>query len=165
MSFHLFPSSILVLSSLLRLQRTARSRVSVQSFMYVSYLSHACYMPHLSHSPWLNHLHNIWWSVQVMKLLIMQSFTSSRYFLFSNTLNLFSSLSVRDQVSHPYKTTGIRYSTISSQKCYSMYASNSPLCITLRIYFFTRASACSWYLIRHYKIIISLFVQRRWSWP
>jgi hypothetical protein len=26
--------------------------------------------------------------------------------LFSNTLNLCSSLSVRDQVSHPYKTTG-----------------------------------------------------------
>jgi polysaccharide pyruvyl transferase WcaK-like protein len=27
--------------------------------------------------------------------------------LFSNTLSLCSSLSVRDQVSHPYKTTGI----------------------------------------------------------
>jgi hypothetical protein len=26
--------------------------------------------------------------------------------LFSNTLNLYSSLSVRDQVSHPYNTTG-----------------------------------------------------------
>jgi polysaccharide pyruvyl transferase WcaK-like protein len=26
--------------------------------------------------------------------------------LFSNTLNLCSSISVRDQVSHPYKTTG-----------------------------------------------------------
>jgi hypothetical protein len=26
--------------------------------------------------------------------------------LFSNTLNLWSSLNVRDQVSHPYKTTG-----------------------------------------------------------
>jgi hypothetical protein len=29
--------------------------------------------------------------------------------LFSNTLSLFSSLNVRDKVSHPYKTTGISY--------------------------------------------------------
>jgi phosphate starvation-inducible membrane PsiE len=47
----------------------------------------------------------------------MQSSPVSRHFLllgpnillsilFSNTLNLCSSLSVRDQVSHPYKTTG-----------------------------------------------------------
>jgi hypothetical protein len=52
-----------------------------------------------------------------MKFLIVQlppfSFTSSLVgpnillrTLFSNTLSLYSSLSVRDQVSHPYKTTG-----------------------------------------------------------
>jgi hypothetical protein len=34
--------------------------------------------------------------------------------LFSNTLGLCSSLSVRDQVSHPYKTTG----KITAQECY-----------------------------------------------
>jgi len=59
----------------------------------------------------------MWRSVQVMKLLIMQSFPASRHFslldpgisvstLFSITHNLCSPLSVRDQVSHPYKTTG-----------------------------------------------------------
>jgi len=47
-----------------------------------------------------------------MKLLIMESSPVSCHFLpllstlFSHTLNLWSSLTVRDQVSHPYKTTG-----------------------------------------------------------
>jgi hypothetical protein len=51
-----------------------------------------------------------------MKLLIMQFSSAFRYFLldpyillrtlFSDTLNLFSSLRLRDQVSHPYITTG-----------------------------------------------------------
>jgi hypothetical protein len=50
--------------------------------------------------------------VQVMKLLIMQ-FSPASFgpnillsTLFSNTLSLCSSLNVRDQVSHPYRTTG-----------------------------------------------------------
>jgi hypothetical protein len=52
-----------------------------------------------------------------MKLLIMQFFPTSCHSslfgpniplstLFSNTLSLCSSLNVRDQVSHPYRTTG-----------------------------------------------------------
>jgi hypothetical protein len=53
-----------------------------------------------------------------MELLIMQLSPTSYHFiplfipniflstLSSNTLSLFSSLSVRDQVSHPYRTTG-----------------------------------------------------------
>jgi hypothetical protein len=60
---------------------------------------------------------DIWWSAQVMKLLIMQfspaSPTSSLLgpnillsTLFSNTLNLCSYLNIKDQTSHPYKTTG-----------------------------------------------------------
>jgi hypothetical protein len=42
-----------------------------------------------------------------MKLLIMQFPPISRHMipLFSNTLSLCSSLNVRDQVSHPYRTT------------------------------------------------------------
>jgi hypothetical protein len=31
-----------------------------------------------SNHPWFNHPNNIWWSVQVMKLLIMQSKKSNR---------------------------------------------------------------------------------------
>jgi hypothetical protein len=48
-----------------------------------------------------------------MKLLIVQlsnfpvtSFLFGPRILFSNTLSLCRSLNVRDQVSHPYKTTG-----------------------------------------------------------
>jgi hypothetical protein len=46
-----------------------------------------------------------------MKLLIKQFSPSSYHFillstLFSNTLSLCSSLNIRDQVSHPYRTTG-----------------------------------------------------------
>jgi hypothetical protein len=58
-----------------------------------------------------------WRRVQVMKLLIMQfsrtpvttSLFGPNILLntpFSNTLSPCSSLSVRDQVSHPYRTTG-----------------------------------------------------------
>jgi hypothetical protein len=37
------------------------------------FLSHVCYMPHPSHPPWIDYPNNIWWSIQVMKPLIMQS--------------------------------------------------------------------------------------------
>jgi hypothetical protein len=67
----------------------------------------------LSHPPWLDHLNNIWWSVQVMKLLIMRSSLASLLgqnifltTLFSHTLNLYFSLSVQDQISHSYEKTG-----------------------------------------------------------
>jgi hypothetical protein len=59
---------------------------------------------------------NILIKVQVMKLLITQFPPSCHFFslgsyiflctLFSNTLRLCSFLNVRDQVSHPYRTTG-----------------------------------------------------------
>jgi hypothetical protein len=70
-------------------------------------------MPHSSHPPWLDNPNNILWSTQIMKLLIMQSSPGSRHFLPRRTKYsqhpvlqnlLCSSLSVRDQVSHPYKT-------------------------------------------------------------
>jgi hypothetical protein len=47
------------------------------SFSYI----HACYMFHESHLHWLDHRNNIWWSVQVRKLFIMQPFPASRHFL------------------------------------------------------------------------------------
>jgi hypothetical protein len=83
-------------------------------------------MPRPSQSPWLDHPNNIWWSVQVLKFLIMQSSPVSRHFLlgpnillstlFSDTLSLCSYLSVRDQVSHPYKNAW-------------SYTSTSPVCL------------------------------------
>jgi hypothetical protein len=85
------------------------------SFVYISYRSHTCYMSHPSR-PWFDHPNNIWWSVQVTKLLIMQSSPASCHFLlgpnilfsalFQNTLNLCFFLRVRDQVSQRYKITG-----------------------------------------------------------
>jgi hypothetical protein len=70
-----------------------------------------------SQSSWLDHQNDIWWGVQSIKLLVMWSSPFPCYMfllgphillstLFSKTLSLYSSFSVSDQVSHPYKTTG-----------------------------------------------------------
>jgi hypothetical protein len=62
----------------------------------------------------LDHSNDIWWRVQVTKLLLMQSSPASHHSLFglnilstmfSITPNLRSSLSVGDQVSYPEKKT------------------------------------------------------------
>jgi hypothetical protein len=65
------------------------------TILYAFLSSHACYIHHPSH-PLFDHPNNIWWSVQVMKLLIMQSSLASLLgpniplrTLFSNTFNLF----------------------------------------------------------------------------
>jgi hypothetical protein len=65
----------------------------------------------------LYHPHNTGWEVQIIKFLIcsfLHSPVTSSLLgpnillntLFSNTLSLRSSLSVSNQVSHPYKTNG-----------------------------------------------------------
>ena len=76
---------------------------------------HTCYFPCPSYSRF-DHPHNIEWGVQIIKFLL-RSFLHSTVIssllgpnillntLFSNTLSLRCSLSVSDQVSHPYKTT------------------------------------------------------------
>jgi hypothetical protein len=67
--------------------------------------------------PWLDHSNYVWRRVQVMKLLNVQFFqppiTSLLFgpyillsILLSNTFSLCSSLNVREQVPHPYRTTG-----------------------------------------------------------
>jgi hypothetical protein len=78
---------------------------------------HACYIPCPSHSTLLDHSDYAWQTVQITKPLIMQFSPTSYHFirfspnillstLFSNTLCLCTSFNVRDQVSHPYRTTG-----------------------------------------------------------
>jgi hypothetical protein len=42
---------------------------------------HACHMPCQSSPPWLGHSNNIWLRVQIMKLLLMQLFPASYYFI------------------------------------------------------------------------------------
>jgi len=84
-------------------------RFSKQNIVCMYLRFHACYMPRQSHPPWYDHPNNTWWNMQVLMPLIMQSVPASRHFLllcpnivlislFSNTLNLCSSLCVRDQV-------------------------------------------------------------------
>jgi len=76
-------------------------------FVYISHLCLACYMPRPSHLSVCDNTNNIWWSVKVMTLLIMQSSPPSRHSplsgpktllstLLSDTLNLCSSLNVID---------------------------------------------------------------------
>jgi hypothetical protein len=75
-----------------------------------------CYIPRPSHYCRFNHPNNIWWGLQIIKLLVLsflhstvtspllgQSIPLST--LFSNSLSLRPSLNVSDQVSRQYKTT------------------------------------------------------------
>jgi hypothetical protein len=45
-------------------------RFSDRNFVWISHLFHACCM---SHCPWFDHPNNVWWNMEVMKLLIMQT--------------------------------------------------------------------------------------------
>ena len=88
-----------------------------QNPVYASSLPRKCYMPHLFHFSWFDQPNNVWWGVQISQLLFCSFLhppvTSSLLdpnillsTLFSNTLNLHTSLNVSDQVAHPIKTTG-----------------------------------------------------------
>jgi hypothetical protein len=82
----------------------------------ISPLPQTCHVLRSSQSSWLDHPINIWY-LQIISSsfcsLLHSPVTSTQLWpnlhrnLFSNTLNLCSSFSLRDQVSQPYKTTGI----------------------------------------------------------
>jgi hypothetical protein len=89
--------------------------LSHQYPLYIPILSHLCYMPCPPHPPWLDH--SIFGEeYNLLKLLIMQFSPISQHLslvqifsfstLFSDTLSLCSSLNVKEQVSHPYRTSG-----------------------------------------------------------
>jgi hypothetical protein len=85
---HWFLSYLLKIHSSIILPSTSGSSAwffpsgfSMKNFVCVFHPSHACSMPRPSHTPWFYHSDNIWWSVQVMKLLIMQSSPFSHPFL------------------------------------------------------------------------------------
>jgi hypothetical protein len=75
----------------------------------VPLLPHSCYMPCPSHPPWLDNSKKST-SYEAPHYVVFSTLPSlhlSSVQLFSsNTLSLCSSLNVRDQVSHPYRTTG-----------------------------------------------------------
>jgi hypothetical protein len=90
-----------------------------QNPVCTSPLHPVCYLPCLSHSSWFDHLNSMWWGEEyrsfsslicsLLHPLVTLSLLGPNIFLstlFSNVLSLNSSLSVSDQVSHPYKTTG-----------------------------------------------------------
>jgi hypothetical protein len=80
-------------------------------------LPHTYYISCQSYPAWLDHSNYTWRRVQVMKLLIMQFYAASCHLI--SSVQIFSSPAcseslsgsvpsppyVRDQVSHPYKTT------------------------------------------------------------
>jgi hypothetical protein len=85
---HIFPSYFPKIHSSIIFLSTHRSskwylpfRFSNQNFVCISYVTHAWYMLLQSHPPWLDHPHSILWSIQVMKLLIMQPSSDPCYFL------------------------------------------------------------------------------------
>jgi hypothetical protein len=59
-------------------------RFSCQHFVFISHIYHACCMPRPSHHPSFGHPSNMKWSVEVMKLLTMQSSPASYVHLFSS---------------------------------------------------------------------------------
>jgi hypothetical protein len=54
---------------------------SNQNHVRISHVSNSCYMPRPSNPPWFDHSNNIWWSVQIIKLLTMQFPPDPRHFL------------------------------------------------------------------------------------
>jgi hypothetical protein len=55
-------------------------RFSDQNFVYISQLFHVCCVPY-PFNPWFGHPNNMWWSVQVMKLLIKRLHKSKCHFV------------------------------------------------------------------------------------
>jgi hypothetical protein len=48
-----------------------------QNFVRIFHLCHASHTSRQSHPPWYDHPNNIWWSIKVMRLIIMQSSLAS----------------------------------------------------------------------------------------
>jgi len=65
------------------LSSTHRSSEWFPPFRFSDHHSHTFYMPSPSYLPRFDHPNNILWSVQVMKLLITQSFPASRHIYIS----------------------------------------------------------------------------------
>jgi hypothetical protein len=111
--------SILILSYHIRLglPRDLYPSGFSTKILYTSHSAYAHYTLHPAHLPWFDHLNDIWRRVQTLQLLKQYS-PAPRHFiplmsiysphtLFLNTLNLCSFVNVRNQVSHPYKSTGL----------------------------------------------------------
>jgi len=109
-SHPVYLASISVLSSHLRLVFTCSLCLSVCQ-VSPQLLLNMCHMPYPYHSPWSEHLNNIWWALQIVKLLIcgfLRSPLTSSILdqnIFLSTLSLCTSQNVRDIVSYTHTHT------------------------------------------------------------
>jgi hypothetical protein len=99
------------------------------------------YMHRPSHSSGFYHPHNTGRAVHIIKLLIMKFSPLPCYLvtpitLFSNTLSPCSSLTVSDQVSHPYQTGEITYFTQKTKLVLSATGSKTSCPKHAHCYFF-----------------------------
>jgi hypothetical protein len=96
----------------------------INTYMYV--LNHTCHMTCPPHPRWFDHPNNNreepkTWSSLLWNYLhspFISSLLCPNIFpitLVSNTLNVCSPLNVRDQASYPYKTTGTRHNSSSTE--------------------------------------------------
>jgi hypothetical protein len=133
--------------------------LSHQYRMYIHLLAHSCYMSCPFHPPWLQHFNYTWGKVQVMKLLIMQFSSTSCHFIslrskyspqqpvLKHPHSLCSSLNVRDQVSHPQRTTGnLRFKKVKFLELWNLDAYWPIKCIT---FWRSRSSQRLKYLMRN----------------
>jgi len=74
-------SNIILPSTPMSYELSLLFRFSNQNSLCIFNLSHPCHMAHPSRPPWFDDRNNFWWSVQVMKLLIIKSSPASRHFL------------------------------------------------------------------------------------
>jgi hypothetical protein len=79
----IFSKSILILPSNLRLCLPSGlfPAFSNQNIVCISHLSYPCNIPRSSHPPWFDKPNRVWWSVEVMELLNLQSSPASNHFL------------------------------------------------------------------------------------
>jgi hypothetical protein len=98
-SFHKIHSRIIFPSTPMSSEWSLSFGFSDQNFVRISHISHTCYMLRQSHPNSFDHSNNIWWSVQVMKLLIMQTSPA-----FCSFLLLRSQYSQHPVPKHPQST-------------------------------------------------------------
>jgi hypothetical protein len=75
--FHKIHSNIILHSTRGSPEMSRPQRLPNQNIVRISHRSHACCIPHPSHPPWCDLPRNISWTVEFMKLLIMQSSPAS----------------------------------------------------------------------------------------
>jgi hypothetical protein len=111
-------------------------RFSNQNIVCISHRHHPCYMPRPS-NPRFDHPSNIWWSVQVTKLLIMQSSTASRHFLPPKP-----KYSTRHSVMISFATTNLYSNNIKARRICKIY---KPTGVHLPFpAFYALRCSCNW---------------------